>query len=295
MPAKPRAIVAEFHKSAGGRLTLWAVTTLEDEGHDWRSRTQYDVEHSRKYGYLFHQSGGGGGEPINVSGIYFVSGGAKVKENPCDLVDARDRPPWKSKRTRAIRKRNRTRQLRALPKAFDLEPGQDLLDWLQCRGIESDAVHCGVCRDWLPEDDACRHVFWCDGEWAGSGIGPPDDGVRASLFKLLDALSAEFSADLRKAILSGRFHTWLVAPLIGSGGDLTMHGMPYKWGSALMKLEGAEDAEDYAQAYRWLASLYDNETKAANRATIAIIDAWRRRRLISRPRCAALTDSIEGK
>lgn len=36
-------------------------------------------------------------------------------------------------------------------------------------GVEGDVVYCTKCRDHLPEDDVCEHVFWCDdcGEWGG--------------------------------------------------------------------------------------------------------------------------------
>jgi hypothetical protein len=161
-----RSIVAEFHKDSGGRLKLFSLTTIErrvnGDGQEYFSRDIYDVEWSRTYGYLFDQSGAGGTKIVAVSGIYFVSGDVSVKEGPTQLVDAGDKPPWRSKRTRVIRARNRTRRLRALPKAFDLEPGWDLLDWLEHRAIPGDAVYCSTCRDFFPENSLCEHCWWCD-------------------------------------------------------------------------------------------------------------------------------------
>jgi hypothetical protein len=131
--AVTRAIVAEFHKDSGGRLKLWSMTVIKENGRDgrvWICREQYNVEWSRKYGYIFEATGFGGScDAIDVSGIYFTSGDVKIKENPCQLVDARDKPPWRGKRTKAIRTRNRTRRLRVLPKVFELETGWDLLDF----------------------------------------------------------------------------------------------------------------------------------------------------------------------
>ena len=106
-----------------------------------------------------------------MTGIYFTSGDVKVKEKPCTWVDGRDKPPWKSKRTKAIRERNRTRSLKKLPKAFDMSDVSNLLEWLQQNAIESDAVYCGVCRDWLPTSEEwrmCKHIWWCDkiGWWS---------------------------------------------------------------------------------------------------------------------------------
>lgn len=165
-PSKGRALVAEFHKDSGGRLKLFALTVIANEsGRDSRtyiSRTMCDIEYSRRYGYLFDQCGAGGYGPISVTGIYFVKGDVRIKERPTQLVDARDKPPWRGKRTLAIRARNRTRRLRDLPKAFALEPGWDLLDWLEHRAINADSVWCSICRDALPDTELCQHIWWCD-------------------------------------------------------------------------------------------------------------------------------------
>jgi hypothetical protein len=163
---KQRAIVAEFHKDSGGRLTLFSLTAIQNkpahDGGTYRSRDTYDVDHSRRYGYIFHQSGAGGGGPIPVSGIYLTSGDIAVEERPTSLVDGNDKSPWRSKKTAAIRKRNRTRRLRAVPKAFDMEPGWDLLDWLEHRAIDAPTVYCSTCNDRLPDTDLCEHCWWCE-------------------------------------------------------------------------------------------------------------------------------------
>src|SRR5262245_1623779 len=118
---EPRTIVAEFHKGLDKRMRLWQLTVIGPEsdhvGRSWVGRTQYDVDWSRRYGYLFHQSGGGGDGSIPVSGIYFATDDAKVEERRCTLVG------------RKLKKLNRTRRLRRIPPSFDLAPGQDLLGW----------------------------------------------------------------------------------------------------------------------------------------------------------------------
>lgn len=163
-PTAARKIVAEFQKNARGHLILFALTTISEKG----GREQYDVDHSRSYDYLFHLSGAGGGPTVEVSGIYFASPGASVKEERCTLVSADDKPPWLSKKTAAIRNRNRTRRLRSLPKSFALEAGWDLLTWLEYNAIQSDSVWCSTCRDCFPETDTCDHCWWCNqiGEWS---------------------------------------------------------------------------------------------------------------------------------
>jgi hypothetical protein len=163
--SNPRAIVAQFHKSAGGRLTLWSVVCIEEEkardgGDDvWFSRKFYDVELSRKYGYLYHHSGSGGSGLVRVDGIYFATGDVSIKEEPCQLLErSKLTGRWK---TKDIRARNKTRRLPALPKAFQ-NPDGDLMDWLERHAIEGDAVYCSECRDYFPEDSTCRHCWWCD-------------------------------------------------------------------------------------------------------------------------------------
>lgn len=161
-----RGVVAELYKSAGGRLKLFSITTLTTktahDGSTYLSRTGYDVEWSRRFGYIWHESSGGGDRIVEVTGPYFTSGDIKVKEAPTQLVDSRDKPPWKSRRTQAIRERNRTRRLRRLPKDFELNDGGDLIDWLERNAIDDDAVWCVTCRDYVTGADLCGHTWWCD-------------------------------------------------------------------------------------------------------------------------------------
>lgn len=166
-----RGIVAEFHKDSGGRLKLFSMTTLTEEtcrsdGKTYISQCGYDVEWSRKWGYIWHMSSAGAFD-LKVEGIYFISGDvpeAEIIEEPVTLVDYRDKPPWRSNRTKAIRERNRTRRLRQLPKAFEIREGEDLVDWLERNAIQDEAVFCATCRDYMPGEgyDLCEHVWWCD-------------------------------------------------------------------------------------------------------------------------------------
>lgn len=167
-----RTILAEFQKEASGRLILFSVTVFT-ECETYFSTDVYDVDFSKKYGYLFDQSGAGGGLKASVSGPYFLGGPVPVDltEKPTALVDSSDRPPWRSAATKKIRKLNRTRRLPRLPKEFRAEEG-DLLDWLQRNAIQQDGVWCSICRDWVPGEDLCEHTLWCD---TTSWYSTPDD------------------------------------------------------------------------------------------------------------------------
>lgn len=163
-----RTVVAEFFKDGRGIVRANSLTVIrEDRGRIHKEI--WDVDYSRKFGYILHMSGAGGEiSAIRVSGIYHVSGNGnpKIAEQEPQWVDSRDSDPFDDKpRTIAVRKRNRTRRLIKLPKAIDLQPEQDMLDWLQSNGIEGDSVWCSICRDFFPgtdDWDLCNHCWWCD-------------------------------------------------------------------------------------------------------------------------------------
>lgn len=93
-------------------------------------------------------------------------------------------------------------------------------------------------------------------------------------------MGEDFTRDLKVAIKSGKFYTWMIAPMIGGGGLLELHGMPerdggmWMWGERLIELGQSDRADVLADGYRWLVSLYKNNTMKANRATLAWIDQW---------------------
>lgn len=163
-----RAIIAEFFREPGGMTRLHTLTVIQEKVSPHYgvqiSRDYYDVEWSKRYGcYLFDQCGAGGGNrTVPVRGLYFTSGPARVREKKSTWCYGGQRPDPAGLRTRAIRKRNRTRRLLNLPKHFDLQPGEDLVDWLQSHHIEQDAVWCSECNDWVRGDYLCEHTWWCD-------------------------------------------------------------------------------------------------------------------------------------
>lgn len=166
-----RSIVAQFVKWGNGEpIRLFSLTVIGPSRYGpWLDRTEYSVEWSKRYGYLYHHCGSGGGALVDVMGAYHVSGHVAVREQAATWCSARDRPPWRGKRTLKVRRRNRTRRLRQLPMCISgMKAGWDLLDWLEHNAIESEAVYCSVCDDWQHEDswNQCDHVWWCDkSEW----------------------------------------------------------------------------------------------------------------------------------
>lgn len=160
-----RAIVATFFRSAVGITRLHAVTVVSDftcsDGRTVRSRDYYDVDWSKRSGcYLFNKSGSGGREPVEVQGLFFTSGPVEIRREPPTWCSARG--PIEGPATRRIRRRNPTRRMMTLPGHITLEPGQDLLDWLQGENIEQDAVFCSECSDMVRGDYLCEHTWWCD-------------------------------------------------------------------------------------------------------------------------------------
>lgn len=153
----------------------------------------------------------------------------------------------------------------------------------RCEECDIEVFHCCICKRDQHRESLCRHLFQEDyDEWSGSGAGTPSDAVKSAFFRLLSFMPPAFGADLRTAIRSGRFHTWMIAPLIGSGGCLSMYGMPdqsnkilrHNWGDLIVELGGGKYADTLADAYHWLASLYNEATPAANRITIKWLNEW---------------------
>jgi hypothetical protein len=163
------------------------------------------------------------------------------------------------------------------------ERGDVFRDNMLCDDCDSNTIYCIVCRCRQGDEDHCRHVFQDEGfEWRGAGFAPCDQDMHHPFHRLLSAMGEDFVRDLKSAIKSGEFYTWMVAPMIGGGGHLSLYGMPDrdgKWtrrdyGDALIKLGEGPQADVLADGYRWLVSLYKRNTTKANRTTIAWIDQW---------------------
>ncbi|MCF8532410.1 MAG: hypothetical protein K9G48_05360, partial [Reyranella sp.] len=58
--------------------------------------------------------------------------------------------------------------------------------------------------------------------------------------------------------------------------------MLFEWGYALIKIGEGDHAEETAEGYRWLVSLYDGKTLKANRATLDWIKQWTATRSVER-------------
>ena len=147
---------------------------------------------------------------------------------------------------------------------------------LRCDECDSDYEWCGICKEDQRYDDHCRHIFQAEwGEWLGSGTAMRADELESVLITLLDLMPAGFSQDLRSAILSGNFYTWAMLPLIGGSGHLSLRGMRRcDWGDFLMEIGQGDDAEEIADAYHWLASLYKTDTPKANNTTVSWLNAY---------------------
>lgn len=162
--------------------------------------------------------------------------------------------------------------------------GTVFTDNSRCQDCDGDFVTCSICKEEQHVDSRCRHVFRAaDYEWTGAGAYTPSQNVKISFLALLTAMPLTFGADLKIAIQSGRFHTWRVSPLIGGGGSLTLYGMPnrdgqmmiLKWGDDLLSIGEADESEKLSDGFSWLVSLYNRDTRKANRLTIAWINDWK--------------------
>lgn len=155
----------------------------------------------------------------------------------------------------------------------------------RCEECEGDFIHCVICNQEQHADDTCRHISRDENyEWFGSGTGWAHPELKKPFLKLVAAMPEGFAPDLREAILSGGFYTFFTAPMIGSGCNMELNGMPIRawhtryslfwWGDFLAALGQGDEAEDHVDGYHWLASLYGAKTAEANRWTVAWLEEY---------------------
>lgn len=176
-----REVVGMFYKDRSKRVRLNSLVVLQEhgknDGHVYLVKEYWDVDWSRKFGYLFHMSGCGGDETIEVRGIYHATAKSVAMKLLGQSLGALVAPRIVEKEQQWVEKheRNRTRRLTKLPNAIVLDEDEDLMDWLQYNGIESDMVWCSSCRDCFPgsnDYDLCEHVWWCENT---ATYSTPDD------------------------------------------------------------------------------------------------------------------------
>ena len=161
--------------------------------------------------------------------------------------------------------------------------GQVFKNNLLCDDCDGDVVRCCICNHDQHRDDPCRHVFQDeDFDWCGAGVEYASDVARASFLTLVEKMPDGFAESLSSAIRSGRFYTWLIAPMIGGGGLLELNGMPdregersvFWWGEQLTKIGESAAAERTRDGYCWLASLYKTDTPKANGITLKMLEGY---------------------
>jgi hypothetical protein len=160
--------------------------------------------------------------------------------------------------------------------------GEVFRDNSLCDDCDCDVVHCSICKCHQHIDNPCRHIFKTSNlDWRGSGINGEETDVdlKKSFFALLSQMPEDFPGALRQAIASEKFHTWFIAPLIGSSVIFTLYGIPRGYNDktfedAMVAACEREDASETKDGYDWLASLYNNQTPQANATTIAWVDEY---------------------
>lgn len=87
-----------------------------------------------------------------------------------------------------------------------------------CEECESYYEYCGVCKDWVPTDDLCRHLFWSGHAetYLGSGTYEYDwKQCRKSLEVVLNHLGKTRARKLCRALRRRRYFMQFQGPLIG--------------------------------------------------------------------------------
>ena len=154
-----RAVVASFILQEDGTYELNSV--ISQHG-DCPGCSIYDVDLSKSYGYVFHQSGAGFSAPFKESGIYWSISPETVTEKPCQWTITGDG-------NNAFQERNATRRLEAIP--WDMDGAEDILEWLHRNALQDETVYCSTCEDYLPSESLCEHCWYCnDGGYKSPGV-----------------------------------------------------------------------------------------------------------------------------
>lgn len=166
-PNREYPYLAEFQLNDDGSFRLFGLHTLSRSmsSHygELIGRTGWDVDWiERDQQYAYHQSSGGGSLRHEVSGIYWRHPAMlhMVREQTARYCD------------RAFRKRNKTRRVKRIP--IDLARKEDLMKFLEYYGTNSEVYYCSICKQYLPENEQCEHVWWCDSIANMRGPGSPD-------------------------------------------------------------------------------------------------------------------------
>jgi len=156
-------------------------------------------------------------------------------------------------------------------------------DSKRCEDCDYRFHYCSICKEDQFEDDCCRHIFQSDNGWAGSGGDQEETNrsVKAAFLVFLSGMPASFPMDLKLAIQSGKFYTFTIGSLLGTDG-VELNGLPYeglltncfKYSHDILELGDSDIAEQSADGWYWLTSLYENETPEANALTIQWIDEF---------------------
>lgn len=183
-----------------------------------------------------------------------------------------------------------------------------------CEDCENAHVYCGVCKEWLSRDSECRHLFWCEWDYAGAGSDHSDtkDLCKEGLFALLDLLASvekyghlgwcwaqeEPAKDLVDAIEARIAHNnfwtfthgWLLCvPDVDFVEMRPLSGSPKNCGvfahlrGSLTEAWREQDEAKHALAgdgFNWLQTLEAEKTVDANILTVEWIREWRKAKIV---------------
>lgn len=148
--------------------------------------------------------------------------------------------------------------------------------------LSDNFVWCEICTEYFLADNHCRHVFWTDFGWRGSGGYRGDwDDHKESFFALLD--ETRMADDLLVELRACNVNLQLLIPLIGM--ETVLLRLNHKeYGDiltdAMLKAqeEQAPNEEDHRlmMGSHWLLSLQPGKTKEADDVTIRWIEEWKR-------------------
>ena len=119
--------------------------------------------------------------------------------------------------------------------------------------VEASPIYCEICRDYYPDDDLCRHVWWSIGHVGF--VGPGSEGIKLPLDVLRGDVKAEVAEAgcgevLVRALRAGIYPRGGLVRLDGDLIDLNL----FKWTDAALWFDalGPDTPDEVEMTIAWL-------------------------------------------
>ncbi|MBW8035698.1 MAG: hypothetical protein FVQ79_08735 [Planctomycetes bacterium] len=240
--------------------------------------SHYDFDWCEGAGLYYHCSGGGPRGGIVLSKFANPEPPRKIWAAPGIkfVKQTRDGNDWKEIELTI-------EQIRAMGHEIISEPvnlssmGKDTCNPFDV-GYEGETVYCGICRERMPDEDLCRHVFWDRFIGMYSGVGSDEGKVedyKDDILFFISKMSKPVVEKILHALTTNSIWLQFHGELLGSSqielnGDDVWHNDILEDVDEYDDLKGEGEECKFVTGGEWLASLEGKKTKKTN----ALVAEW---------------------